>query len=61
MSGDNNASKENSKDAKAAYIVAISQIVSLSTLAGGRHGYDFQVEVPATEVHIVTQSLVGIE
>ena len=54
MSGDNNASKENSKDAKAAYIVAISQIVSLSTLAGGRHGYDFQVEFPATEVHIVT-------
>ena len=61
MTEDNNVIKKTRKDAKAAYIAALNQIVSLSTLAGGRHGYDFQVEVPATEVHIMTQILVGLE
>lgn len=58
---DNDVAKDTRKDAEAAYIAALNQIVSLSTLAGGRHGYDFQVEVPATEVHLVTQRLVELE
>jgi len=36
------------KDAKAAYIGALSRLVDLSSLAGGRHGYDRAYE-SATE------------
>ena len=55
------AAEEVRKDAEAAYIAALSSIVNLATLTGGRHGYDFQVEVPAAEVHATTQRLVDLE
>jgi hypothetical protein len=49
------------KDAEAAYFAALNGIVELSTLAGGRHGYDFQVEVPAARLHETTQRIVDLE
>jgi hypothetical protein len=55
------AAEDLRKDAEAAYIAALNGIVNLSTLTGGRHGYDFQVEVPAAELHQKTQQIVEIE
>ena len=33
------------RDAEAAYIAALSELVDIRTLAGGRDGYDFYVRV----------------
>ena len=52
---------EQKKDAEAAYIAALSQIVDIQTLKGGRHGFDFAVEVPAHNLHEITQKIVDIE
>jgi hypothetical protein len=55
------AAEDLRRDAEAAYIAALNGIVELSTLTGGRHGYDFQVEVRAALVHETTQQLVDLE
>lgn len=52
---------EQKKDAEAAYIAALSEIVDVRTLKGGRHGFDFMVEVPAAELHVITQKIVDVE
>lgn len=49
------------KDAEAAYIAALSEIVNIRTLKGGRHGFDFMVDVPAADLHEITQKIVDIE
>jgi hypothetical protein len=49
------------KDAEAAYIAALSEIVDVRTMAGGRDGYDFYVSVPAAELHDATQRIVELE
>ena len=49
------------KDAEAAYIAALADIVDVRTLTGGRDGYDFYVRVPATEMHEKTQRIVDLE
>jgi hypothetical protein len=33
----------------------------LTTLTGGRHGYDFQVEAPAAQLHDLSQRVVELE
>jgi hypothetical protein len=55
------AAAEVRKDAEAAYIGALSRLVDLASLAGGRHGYDFQVEAPANELHVLSQRIVDLE
>jgi hypothetical protein len=49
------------KDAEAAYFAVLHTIVDLSTLTGGRDGYDFYVCVPASDMHMKTQQIVGLE
>jgi hypothetical protein len=49
------------KDAEAAYIAALSEIVDVRTMAGGRDGYDFYVSVSAAELHDTTQRIVELE
>jgi hypothetical protein len=49
------------RDAEAAYIAALSELVDIRTLAGGRDGYDFYVRVPATRMHETTQRIVELE
>ena len=49
------------KDAEAAYIAALSDLVDVRTLTGGRDGYDFYVRVPATQMHETTQRMVELE
>jgi len=55
------AAGEVRKDAEAAYIAALSGLVDLSTLMGGRHGYDFQVEAPSSQLHELSQRVVDLE
>jgi hypothetical protein len=49
------------KDAEAEYIAALSDLVDVRTLTGGRDGYDFYVRVPATQMHETTQRIVELE
>lgn len=55
------AAAEIRKDAEAAFIAALSSLVDLSTLTGGRHGYDFRVEAPAARLHELSQRVVDLE
>jgi hypothetical protein len=55
------AAAEIRKDAEAAYIATLSRLVDLSTLTGGRHGYDFHVEASAAELHELSQRVVDLE
>ena len=55
------AAEEVRKDAEAAYFASLSQIVDLRTLQGGRHGYDFEVEASAAQLHELTQRIVDLE
>jgi len=55
------AADEVRKDAEAAYFAVLSGLVNLSTLTGGRHGYDFQVEAPAAQLHELSQRVVELE
>ena len=55
------AAEEVRKDAEAAYIAALSRLVDLTTLTGGRDGYDFYVEVPAGQLHVLSQRVVELE
>jgi len=48
-------------DAEAAYIAALSEIVDIRSLTGGRDGYDFYVRVPSSEMHETTQRIVDLE
>ncbi len=49
------------RDAEAAYIAALSELVDIRTLAGGRDGYDFYVRVPARQLHETTQRMGELE
>ena len=49
------------RDAEAAYIAALSDIVNIRTLSGGRDGYDFYARVPGPELHETTQRIVDLE
>lgn len=49
------------RDAEAAYIAALSDLVDVRTLTGGRDGYDFYARVPATKLHETTQRIVDLE
>ena len=61
IADESEAAEEVRKDAGAAYIRMLSQLVNLSTLTGGRHGYDFQVEAPAAQLHELSQRVVDLE
>jgi len=49
------------RDGEAAYIAALSELVDITTLAGGRDGYDFYVRVPARQLHETTQRMGELE
>ncbi len=49
------------RDAEAAYIAALANLVDVRTLTGGRDGYDFYVCVPATQLHETTQRMEKLE
>ena len=49
------------RDAEAAYLAALSKLVDLESLTGGRDGYDFYVRVAAGEMHRTTQRIVDLE
>jgi hypothetical protein len=50
------------KDAEAAYIAQLAQLgLDMTTLKGGRHGFDFMVEVPSAKLHAITQRIVDVE
>jgi len=55
------AAYERVKDAEAAYIARLSEIVDVRTLRGGRQGYDFYVAVPGPDMHATTQRIVDLE
>jgi hypothetical protein len=55
------AAEEVRKDAEAAYFSILAGLVNMSTLTGGRHGYDFQVEAPAADLHVLSQRIVDLE
>lgn len=49
------------RDAEAAYLAALSKLVDMGSLTGGRDGYDFYVCVPAGQMHATTQRIVDLE
>lgn len=49
------------KEAFAAYVAALANLVDLRTLRVGDHGFDWNVDVPANRMHDVTQRIVDIE
>ena len=55
------AAYEGVKDAEAAYIARLSEIVDIRTLKGGRQGYDFYADVPGPDMHETTQRIVDLE
>jgi hypothetical protein len=48
-------------EARAAYLQALAGIVPITTLDVGDHGFDWDVDVPASRLHEVTQQIVNIE
>ena len=55
------AAYEGVKDAEAAYIARLSELVDIRTLQGGRGGFDFYADVPGPDMHEVTQQIVALE
>ena len=55
------AADEVRRDALAAYISALSELIDVRTLTGGRHGADFYARVPAAKMHETTQRMVDLE
>jgi len=49
------------RDAEAAYLAALSKLVDMESLSGGRDGYDFYVRVAASDMHATTQRIVDLE
>lgn len=48
-------------EAETAYIRAMNAIVDWGTITVGDRGFDWNVEVPASKMHEVTQKIVEIE
>jgi hypothetical protein len=49
------------KEAETAYLRALAGIVEFTTLEVGDHGFDWNVDVPASKMHDITQQIVNIE